>query len=459
MRSVSSQSRRGAALIIVLAFVVILTGLVVAYFSQTTTDRQIAHSSFNQSNADQLASSAVAIIVGDLRQEIIKGSSSPAPTFGPATSPGPYYVYTPTAAANVAPKRSGTPAAGATPIPNLVRRSIRNDPITSPPGLASRASAVNSTTDASANGRSVTLARWNKHYLIPKLNSGPGDETTDPVSSFVAPDWVMVTAEQGAAILATPNTDSNGNAVTPVGRYAYAIYDEGGLLDMNVVGYPSGTSAIQSGRKGSTRVRRLDGARSSIPFQIPVRPYQVDRIVGWRNYATTQAANKFLDTNFANNLQASVTATNYYNYVTNNTTGFLSVRSTPSPSPYPWNDQTDQMFLSRQELISFRKLTQFSVNALQYLGTFSRETNSPSFSPATPRRQQHQLRGACLECDRCQSEPSTPSCSGNRNRSIHSFRQQSGERWRAINQNTFSPQPTRLDHLQRSECSSVCGEQ
>ena len=51
--------QRGAALIIVLAFVVLLTGLGVAYLSRTTSDRQIAHSSFNQSKADELAQSAI----------------------------------------------------------------------------------------------------------------------------------------------------------------------------------------------------------------------------------------------------------------------------------------------------------------------------------------------------------------------------------------------------------------
>jgi hypothetical protein len=34
--------------------------------------------------------------------------------------------------------------------------------------------------------------------------------------------------------------------------------------------------------------------------------------------------------------------------------------------------------------MAFRAATQFSSNALQYLGTFSRETNAPSFSPQTP---------------------------------------------------------------------------
>src|SRR5207248_496434 len=33
----------------------------------------------------------------------------------------------------------------------------------------------------------------------------------------------------------------------------------------------------------------------------------------------------------------------------------------------------DQTFLGRKELIAFRTTTQFSANALQYLGTFSRE--------------------------------------------------------------------------------------
>ncbi len=48
-------------------------------------------------------------------------------------------------------------AAGA---PNLIRISVRSDNPGSP-GVPSRASAVNSTTDFSANGRFVTSTRWN----------------------------------------------------------------------------------------------------------------------------------------------------------------------------------------------------------------------------------------------------------------------------------------------------------
>ena len=65
-----SSRQRAAALLIVLAFLVLLTGLSVAYLSRATGDRQVAHSSFNQSNVDQLAQSAMDNIIGDLRQEI-----------------------------------------------------------------------------------------------------------------------------------------------------------------------------------------------------------------------------------------------------------------------------------------------------------------------------------------------------------------------------------------------------
>src|SRR5207248_1048630 len=150
MRTFYSHRQNGAALIIVLAFVVLLTVVTVAYFSRTTADRQVAQSSFNQSNADQIADSGLGIILGDLRQEIINGSASPAPSFAPSPAGTPYYVYAPTSANNMVPKRSGTPSAGP-PIPNLVRRSVRNDPIIAP-GFPSRASAVNSATDPSANG-------------------------------------------------------------------------------------------------------------------------------------------------------------------------------------------------------------------------------------------------------------------------------------------------------------------
>ena len=100
---------KGAALIIVLAFVVLVTALAVAHFSRTTTDRQLAQSSYNDTSADLLARSALDITVSDLKQEI-------------ANNP-------PVTAANIQPSRYGAPPiTDPTPIPNLIRRSFSGDP-------------------------------------------------------------------------------------------------------------------------------------------------------------------------------------------------------------------------------------------------------------------------------------------------------------------------------------------
>src|SRR5437763_7397913 len=108
----SRSSNKAAALIIVLAFVVLVTGLALAYFSRTTTDRQLAQSSYNDTSADLLARSALDIVVGNFKQEIINAGS--------VTS------------SNIQPQRSGDDVL----IPNLIRRSVRNDPIPVPPGLS-----------------------------------------------------------------------------------------------------------------------------------------------------------------------------------------------------------------------------------------------------------------------------------------------------------------------------------
>src|SRR6266436_1702476 len=289
-----SARERAAALVIVLAFVVLFTVLVVAYVSRTTGNRQVAHGSFNQSKADQFAASAMNSIIGDFRQEITNGST--ATTVNGAT------IYTPTSAANMIPQRSGN-AAG---VPNLIRRSVRSDPIAAP-GLGSRASAVNSTTDVSANGRFVTSTRWNSHYLVPKKNTGTDDSI--PIDAFTnaTPDWVFVT-NQGATVI-------TGASNSVIGRYAYAIYDEGGLLALNVAGYPSGTTIYQYGRKGSLAFADLTALPSPIPTPSAVpspifngpspSPYQVDFIVGWRNYGTTQPTLHFPDSSPASKAFAS----------------------------------------------------------------------------------------------------------------------------------------------------------
>ena len=129
-------------------------------------------------------------------------------------------------------------------------------------------------------------ARWNSHYLLPRFDPADTSINSTPTSAFVAPDWVLVTP-QG------PNSAPAASAV--IGRYAFAVYDEGGLLDMSLAGYPNWSGnpggscdpaptpwLTNVGRKGSVGLADLTGLGYVCPPQ-----GQIDSIVGWRNYATT----------------------------------------------------------------------------------------------------------------------------------------------------------------------------
>src|SRR5256885_8770816 len=65
--SKSKRNNQGVALIIVLAFVVLLTGLSLVYFSHTASDRQLSKASFHDTSAELLAHSALDIILSSLK--------------------------------------------------------------------------------------------------------------------------------------------------------------------------------------------------------------------------------------------------------------------------------------------------------------------------------------------------------------------------------------------------------
>jgi hypothetical protein len=349
---------KGAALIIVLAFVVLLTGLALAYFSRASTDRQLAQSSYNDTSTDLLARSALDIVVSDFKQEILNN-----PTVGYA---------------NIQPARYGNAS-----IPNLVRRSFSGDP-------SNRTSSVSSGA-VSANGRSISTTRWNSHYLIPRGNPGDLSINSSPVPTFTAPDWVLVTP-QGPSQAPTPA------AVT--GRYAFAVYDEGGLLDMTLAGYPSWTSCntptptptpwlVNVGRKGIMAFADLTAMGSYAPPQS-----QVDNIVGWRNYAMTQRTGASFG-NFSYAGETDCAKQDFYGsyllyfgdppFSITNLSDKLLASTYPfiSAANYVSNNRTDQALITRQELLRLQRALnnppgQFSQNVLQYMGTFSRERNRPA---------------------------------------------------------------------------------
>ena len=364
----------GVALVIVLAFVVLLAVLVVAYLGRTSSHRAMGQSSLNEAKADQLARSALNIIVGDLKQEIANGSVT--------TTVNSITIYAATSA-NIEPQRSG----GDVLIPNLIRRSIRSDSIPLP-GVGSRASPINSAADLSSNGRSVSAARWNRHYLIPKIDTS--NEASDPINTFTTPDWVIATRNGPQVFNAWDNTlRDTSSANFSVGRYAFALYDEGGLIDVSAAGYPTdaslpGTVVATSAPVGGKGWLALADLTQVIPTApISAQRAAANKVVGWRNYATGQPGGTFPNFTFT----APSGATWYTNFVVNNNSGFLRASGLTWRGPSGTDpDRTDQAFISRQELIEYRSSAQFSVNALQYLGTFSRELNNPTWGTAATQR-------------------------------------------------------------------------
>jgi len=337
------------ALVLVLFFLVLVAGLAVAFFTRTATERQISNANASGTKVELLAATSLDVIVSDMEQEITSSTNSTPNGTGTNT------IYIPISGSAALPVRTGT-------IPNLICQSSRSYP-------ASRA-ASSISTGTSLNGRSVSLPRWNLHYLLPLASGSAGDST--PSSQFTAPDWVIVTRNgplQSATWSSTLQNASPNNTNYAIGRYAYAIYDEGGLLDVNAAGYPSITTPQQSGPKGGLAFADLT------QLGVQLTGTQIDQIVGWRNYATAQASGTFPNFTFA-------TSAPFVTQATSSSNCFLTFSGTT------YNNNTDHAVMSRQQLIKLlmgiattpAQQVQMQT-ALQYLGTFTREVNGPTWGP------------------------------------------------------------------------------
>lgn len=354
----ATNASTGAALVITLAFVVLLTTLVLAFLSYSSLQSQISSASANRTVVDIFTQGALNAIMGDLKTEIVSGSTT--------TNIGTNVIYFPQSPTNMVPQRIGTDDS----LANLVKRSAVNKPLYS--GGTSRAASV-STTVPSRNGRSISAARWNASLLLPKANANSATDLT-PTNTFIAPDWVFV-ARNGSNPTSWTDTLrwSRTNQNTVIGRYAYTVYDEGGLLDMNSAGYPAGSSSTLTADKGGLAFADL----TVIPG---MSAKAINAVVGWRNYATSQPEGNFPSFTFN-----AASQTNYFRAVRESVSGFLRTGNTNVIS----SGQTDRMFVSRQQLIQFlthgvaaddteRAALQ---NSLQYLSTFTRDLEQPSFVP------------------------------------------------------------------------------
>jgi hypothetical protein len=420
---------KGSALVIVLFFVVLLSIVVIAFLSRSLTAVRVSVGSAGETKSKILAASASDIIVGDLKQEIIAGSANNSGSANPNSGAVNWPVYLPTCNITMIPWMNGVPTSnGTNAIPNLISRSVSpantsgsapyvpypsyyvstlvptnraaSDPTATGTYTASRVSTV----APSLNGRYISPAQWNSHFLIPRNSTvdAPGSTSADstPTANFIPPDWVIVTrGGVGTVSSSSPGFGTGGlndstltNTKYAIGRYAYAVYNEGGLLDMNAAGYPgdpsltptatppfysgtpNGLTPVQIGKKGSLALADLTQLTAGTST---LTQTQINNIVGWRNYAS--AAPPAIGGTFGS---FSFTGANASNWLTNfavaNTNGFTQVVPPPSGVTTP---PTDQAFLSRQQLISLTQSLGISPDYLQYLGTFSRALEQPSTVP------------------------------------------------------------------------------
>jgi len=327
------RRRSGVALVIILSAIVIVSILITLFLANANLSRQVSFASAAQSRAEAVADLGLETIIGDLRSEIAAGSTNSG------LLP---LIYLPSTNFTVVPFR--TAADGMT---NIVKRSAGRSNFwegtyysSGVPALA-RATAGNSTTNASQNGRYLKPKRWNAPYLM---------GSNLPIG-FQSPDWILITRQgavtNGAALppITTLANSSPSNDQYVLGRFAYIIYDEGGLLDVTLAGYPSGVSSDFSSRRGLL---------PQVDLGLIPGISDANALVAWRNQATKLG---------------------YANHVLSETNGFLEI----APG--------DQTFLSRQDLLQYQKQhpQQLSLEALQYLGTYTRQVNAPSYTPASDR--------------------------------------------------------------------------
>ena len=354
----AGRGTSGSALLIVLAFLVLLSGVILAYFSRTLDQRRVSAMSATNTRATLLGESAIQLIIGDLLTEIEAGSDPDTLAAGNRTILS--RVMQPTMVSTAAPVRSVAPSIvpqrAASDAVNIVKKSRAGIPFYTPEGWyadipvpkpnpipgPTRASAV-STLSPSLNGRFVSAEDWKKPRLL----------TTAEETSFTPPDWIYLDRDGknptdfSSSALDKLKDQAPANRDFAVGRFAYVIYDVGGLIDINIVGNSLG--GVENARRGRLHQISLENGIAGIP--IP----KFQEFLTWRAASSKSNASSAAGDN-----------------------GLFDPHRTFLEVP-----QGDQAFLNRQDLIKFtaRTGTQIPAAALPYLTTFSRELTAPAFRP------------------------------------------------------------------------------
>lgn len=323
---------RGFAILTVLFFVSAISLLIVTFLSASRFDQISSHNYGESLRAEQIGQGAVNLLLRNLSQEIVAGSTR----VGTGN-------YRPTGPASVLPAGIGTIPS----IPNLIQRSVATDgeytssfPTTlyDDQELPAFVGSPVSSGEPSRQGRRITAERWNR----PRLGEF---SSTDPL-----PNWVLVTRQGAQAFTAYDQAMADRSSDDFVlGRFAYAMYDVSGLLNLNVAGYdPDHRSSLLDELTSKHSIAYADLTEIGLSNQ------QVKDLVQWRNAKNAGSAASY----------QSFTKTDGPDH------GFSRIDGDAVAA--------DNRFFSRQDLIQYADANGFSDATLQKLTHFHRESETPS---------------------------------------------------------------------------------
>ncbi len=358
----------GSALLVVLlgsALVFVLALTVLALVSRNASAGAAEVSAWRRKMALE---TAVAILVSDLRSEMRAGSR-PAGAGGEVLYPAAPPAAVPWRARGLPPnlcKQSSAAAPFYEPSQLFAGKSVYPNADRFPVPL--RATGL-STETPSANGRVLGASRWMAPGLLPGLNvARQGGAEWNP------PGWVLLQQNGGTprnwGALHRRDARDPGRAETVFARYAYQVYDLGGLLDLNVCGFKKRefSSAI-AGRKGSPVFADLR--------QVGFSSDAVDRLVEWREPGS------------ANLVGGPPFGDGRLNFWFTGGFGLVGLRNFRADGSRSLGGSPVRSFKSRRELIGFVRGLSGGEGAgsglgeetLQYVTHFSRALDQPSLRP------------------------------------------------------------------------------
>lgn len=347
--SIPGVRRQGFALVLVLAMLVLVAGLITAYFSRALQERRAGASSVSGSEADLLAAAVTQMVLDDFLDEIATGSEKieveGVRLYKPLLIPPEAGEGVPLAI-SMAPQL--VPEDELLELPSVVKisrsgaRFFEGGPgyEDGVPGGAARVSGVGSG-ETSLNGRAIARASWNAPLLMT-----PDEFDGNGVGGFVSPDWIYVDrggrnpTSFGAEDMEAARNAQPDNDDFVLGRYAYVVYDVGGLLDINVAG--NLLDEEENAHRGRLHQVSLEQGIGGVELE-----GIADLVGGWRWPGLAENQDALMDPR----------------------RDFMNV------------EEGHQAFVNRTDLVAHAREGGLPEAALPYLTTFSRALNAPHWRP------------------------------------------------------------------------------